>query len=69
MLGPCKCPILGASSVSDRPTRREVEVLALIRPRAADGEIVERLVLGESTLTTHVNRVFAKTGRRHRRGA
>src|SRR3984885_10774217 len=43
-------------------TRREVEVLALIGEGLSNREIGERLVLGQATVKTHVNRIFAKTG-------
>jgi DNA-binding NarL/FixJ family response regulator len=52
--------------VPDNLTRREVEVLALIGEGLSNQEIGERLVLGQATVKTHVNRVFAKTGVRDR---
>ena len=46
----------------DNLTPREVEVLALIGEGLSNREIGERLVLGQATVKTHVNRIFAKTG-------
>jgi DNA-binding NarL/FixJ family response regulator len=46
----------------DRLTPREVEVLTLIGAGLSNREIGERLVLGQATVKTHVNRIFAKTG-------
>jgi DNA-binding NarL/FixJ family response regulator len=43
-------------------TPREVEVLALIGEGLSNREICDRLVLGQATVKTHVNRIFAKTG-------
>ncbi len=43
-------------------TPREVEVLTLIGAGLSNREIGERLVLGQATVKTHVNRIFAKTG-------
>ncbi|HEY3081528.1 MAG TPA: LuxR C-terminal-related transcriptional regulator [Chloroflexota bacterium] len=39
---------------------RELEVLALIAGGASNGEIAARLVVGMSTVKTHVNRIFRK---------
>jgi DNA-binding NarL/FixJ family response regulator len=50
----------------DNLTRRELEVLALIGEGLSNQEIGDRLVLGQATVKTHVNRVFAKTGVRDR---
>jgi DNA-binding NarL/FixJ family response regulator len=43
-------------------TPREIEVLTLIGAGLSNREIGERLVLGQATVKTHVNRIFAKTG-------
>lgn len=47
-------------------TSRETEVLALIGEGLSNREIGERLVLGQATVKTHVNRIFAKIGVRSR---
>jgi DNA-binding NarL/FixJ family response regulator len=67
---------LGASGPAESPrpsaglpgnlTPREVEVLSLIGEGLSDREIGERLVLGQATVKTHVNRIFAKIGTQSR---
>ena len=47
-------------------TERELEVFTLIGRGLSNGEIAERLVLGETTVKTHVSRVFAKLDLRDR---
>jgi DNA-binding NarL/FixJ family response regulator len=44
-------------------------VLALIGAGRSNAEIAAELVLGEGTVKTHVNRIFAKLGLRDRAAA
>jgi DNA-binding NarL/FixJ family response regulator len=53
-------------TLPDTLTPRELEVLRLIGDGLSNREIAERLVLGEATVKTHVNHIFAKTGSRDR---
>jgi len=55
-----------SSAPPDGLTAREVEVLALIADGMSNTEIGEHLFLGQATVKTHVNRIFAKTGVRDR---
>ena len=47
-------------------TERELEVFTLIGRGLSNGEIADKLVLGETTVKTHVSRVFAKLDLRDR---
>jgi len=51
---------------SDGLTARELEVLRLIGEGLSNQEICEQLFLGQATVKTHINRIFAKTGVRDR---
>ena len=51
-----------APVLPDSLTPREAEVLGLIGEGLSNREIGERLVLGQATVKTHVNRIFAKIG-------
>ncbi|MEI7745437.1 MAG: response regulator transcription factor [Chloroflexota bacterium] len=50
-------------------TERELEVFTLIGRGLSNQEIADALFLGETTVKTHVGRVFAKLGLRDRVGA
>jgi DNA-binding NarL/FixJ family response regulator len=47
-------------------TEREAEVLRLIVTGLSNAEIAAQLFLGETTVKTHINHIFAKTGSRDR---
>ena len=54
------------AELPDGLTEREAEVLALIANGSSNSEIAAHLYVAETTVKTHVNRIFAKTGSRDR---
>jgi DNA-binding NarL/FixJ family response regulator len=62
-------PALRAVTGIDALTERERQVLALMGSGLSNAEIAAELVLGEGTVKTHVNRIFAKLNLRDRAAA
>ncbi|MEM8618582.1 MAG: response regulator transcription factor [Actinomycetota bacterium] len=56
----------GAVPGIDQLTEREHEVLTLMARGLTNGEIADRLFLGEATIKTHVGHILAKLGARDR---
>jgi DNA-binding NarL/FixJ family response regulator len=54
------------ASLPDGLTEREAEVLGLIAKGCSNNEIAAQLYVGEATVKTHINRIFAKTASRDR---
>lgn len=53
----------------DGLSEREGEILSLIASGLTNREIATRLFIGNATVKTHINRIFAKTGARSRQDA
>jgi DNA-binding NarL/FixJ family response regulator len=53
-------------TLPDRLSTREGQVLALVAQGLSNAEIAERLYISKSTVKSHINQIFSKTGSRDR---
>lgn len=58
-----------AAPALDQLTEREREVLTLVAQGCTNGEIAQRLFIGEGTVKTHINHLFTKLDLRDRAAA
>ncbi|GAA2341434.1 response regulator transcription factor [Streptomyces cuspidosporus] len=63
---PLKAAPARRGPLPDGLTPREAEVLALVAEGLANAEIARRLRIGQATVKTHINNLFAKAGVRDR---
>ena len=63
---PPATPADRAPTFPDGLTHREAEVLTLIAEGLSNTEIAARLVISDTTVKSHINHLFAKTGVRDR---
>jgi DNA-binding NarL/FixJ family response regulator len=59
-------PTRSAASVLERLTQREIEVMTLMARGLSNREIADQLVVGETTVKTHVARILTKLSVRDR---
>jgi DNA-binding NarL/FixJ family response regulator len=59
---PAPAAVVASRPLPDKLTAREAEVLALIATGHTNTQIAKMLVVSPSTVKTHINNIFAKTG-------